>query len=79
MKKILKIVFYGYFILAGALVINFFAFSAGLTSWYDLFREGGWLGLGVFDRIWLFFVYPVLLGLVVCLSMRVYGKIRKVK
>ncbi len=52
----------GVIILIVAIVLNIFAKTAKLTSWYD-FLNNRKLNNPLLDIIWLFFLYPFLLGL----------------
>ncbi|HAS19028.1 MAG TPA: hypothetical protein DCR42_03420 [Flavobacteriaceae bacterium] len=63
----IRIYFIGLFILITAILANFLSAKLHLKSWYDLFE--GLAGtpnyrdlLTLKDELWLFFIYPSLLG-----------------
>jgi len=58
----------GIFILVGAIISNFFASKIQCKTWYDFLQgmlEGFsfWNQVSFKDLVWLFFIYPLLLGL----------------
>jgi hypothetical protein len=60
--KILMLLIVGLAILIVAIGLNFIANKAGLLTWYDFLnrpKEVRW-----YDMLWLFAVYPLLLGAV---------------
>jgi hypothetical protein len=61
MKKILEIFIIGAAILIAALILNVFAQKLSITTWYD-FADNP-TDTSLLAYLWLFFVYPFLLGL----------------
>lgn len=64
--------FMGFLLLIGAVILNVFATSIGLSTWYgyllDMSTLGFWLatkGVGMFNLVWLYLIYPFALGLLV--------------
>lgn len=63
-----KLFIVGWVVLIAAILANLLAAMLGLKSWYDfiaLFNEHGKRGfsmLNFFDYVWLFLLYPSLLG-----------------
>lgn len=60
LMTLLKIVLFGYGILAFALVINIVASKFGLASWYGFLQSSK--RVKVTDVFWLFILYPLSLG-----------------
>jgi hypothetical protein len=64
----LRLYIIGIVVLLVAFAANMLAHVWGVKTWYDLFvllQEHGWLGLRklrVKDSIWLFVLYPLILG-----------------
>ena len=64
----IRLLFTGFFILIGAIISNLFAPKIQLKTWYD-FLQGMlesfsfWNQVSIKDLVWLFFIYPLLLGL----------------
>lgn len=59
-KKLIPPFLAGYLVLAVAIGLNALAIQWGIPTWYGLF-EGA--SIGVIDGLFLFFIYPFLLGL----------------
>lgn len=59
--KLLLIFALGIIILVGAIVLNAIASKFGLVSWYEFLRNPS--SAGTSSYIWLFFVYPLALGI----------------
>lgn len=67
----------GVSILFCAIVANGFAQGLGLKTWYDflellLDKKGQNLGLSLWDGLWLFLAYPLILGASVLLGEWIY-------
>lgn len=64
----IRLFFMGIFILTAAIISNFFAAKIQCKTWYD-FLQGMlesfsfWNQVSIKDLVWLFFIYPLLLGL----------------
>ena len=64
----IRSLFTGFFILTGAIISNLFAPKIQLKTWYD-FLQGileslsFWNQVSFKDLVWLFFIYPFLLGI----------------
>jgi hypothetical protein len=78
MPVILRIYLAGLAVLAGAIVVNMLAGAAGLKTWYDVLKpipEVGMMAvvrtLTVPEILFLFLLYPALLGLCAFLVFRV--------
>jgi hypothetical protein len=67
--KIIFIFLLGYGILAGAIALNVFASRIGLMSWFEFIKEPDKADL--FSYIWLCIIYPLGLGLVAYLAVKV--------
>ena len=82
-KKIGIIFIAGFLILIGAILINFLAKTIGLITWYDLLINFTNSGLKEISKvsflsfIFLFVIYPYLLGLIGYLSIAFLKKIMK--
>ncbi len=77
---VLKYLLYGWMILIAALAVNVVASTLGVTTWYDYVTSISVLGLKtatcslqVHEHLFLFVIYPGILGLVVYLVMRFVG------
>jgi hypothetical protein len=74
----LKIYFIGICILIIAIIANSVIINVGLKSWYDfmnLLSEHGaqaFSKLKILDYIWLFFAYPLILGLGYLIGSKCY-------
>ena len=56
----------GISILIVAIIANFFAKIIGISTWYDFlnsFRDSTTSNFKFIDYLWLFFIYPIILGL----------------
>ena len=76
----IRLLFTGFFILTGAIISNLFAPKIQLKTWYD-FLQGilvslsFWNQVSFKDLVWLFFIYPFLLGLSAQAGNFIYQKI----
>ena len=76
----IRLYFIGFFILMGAIVSNSLAAKIQCKTWYD-FLQGMletitfWNQVKFKDIIWLFFIYPLLLGLSAYSGNLLYQKI----
>ena len=68
MLEFLKYLIYGWIILIVAIPINIIAKKIGLVTWYDflVFKET----IGPLDGIFMFIVYPLILGASIGISRR---------
>ncbi len=78
--NVIRIYIIGIFVLVGALLANLFAAKIQLKSWYDLLQGlakelSFWSQLGVKDFLWLFLIYPFLLGLSAYLGNLIHQKL----
>ena len=56
----------GLSILIVAIIANFFAKIIGISTWYDFlnsFTDSTASNFKLIDYLWLFFIYPIILGL----------------
>lgn len=60
MNTFWKSLFAGYAVLVSAIAINVLASVLDLKTWYGLFEDPS---IGALDAIFLFLIYPLLLGL----------------
>lgn len=67
--ELLKILGLGLAILVGALLLNFIASRLSLTTWYDFVKEPR--KADVLSLIWLFLIYPFLLGGVAYIALKI--------
>tara|TARA_B110000444_G_C18689428_1_gene523562 strand:- start:205 stop:441 length:237 start_codon:yes stop_codon:yes gene_type:complete len=64
----IRLCFVGFFILTGAIIANLFAIKIECKTWYD-FLQGisvnisYWNQVSIKEGLWLFFIYPLFLGL----------------
>jgi hypothetical protein len=71
----IKIYILGLVVLVSAILFNGLAVKLNLVSWYDFLNRAiasgskVWQTLRFVDLLWLFFVYPMLLGLSCKLAM----------
>ncbi len=71
----IKIYILGLIVLVSAILFNGLAAKLNLVSWYDFLNRAVasgskvWQTLRLVDMLWLFFVYPMLLGLASKLAM----------
>ena len=76
----IRLYFIGFFILVGAIASNTLAAKVQCKTWYD-FLQGMletftfWNQVRLKDIIWLFFIYPFLLGLSAHIGNLLYQKI----
>lgn len=68
-NQIWQVFLVGLAILVGAIIINFMALLAGISTWYTFINKIGELGLlkaltdeNIISLLFLFFAYPFLLG-----------------
>jgi len=68
MLKFLKYLIYGWIILIVAIPVNFIAKEIGLITWYGflVFRDS----IGFLDVIFMFIVYPLILGTAIGIGKR---------
>ena len=62
----LRIYVIGLSILIVAIIANFFAKIIGISTWYDFlnsFTDTTTSNFKFIDYLWLFFIYPIILGL----------------
>tara|TARA_B100000900_G_C20496458_1_gene681832 strand:- start:526 stop:759 length:234 start_codon:yes stop_codon:yes gene_type:complete len=62
----LRIYVIGLSILIVAIIANFFAKIIGISTWYDFlnsFTDSTTSNFKFIDYLWLFFIYPIILGL----------------
>lgn len=76
----IRIYFIGLFILITALVANILAVKLQLKSWYDLLNglansKSYWELITFKDSLWLFLVYPLVLGLGAVFANFIYLKL----
>lgn len=76
--ELLKILLLGWVILVAAILINFAAGKLGISGWYDFLGEVGKAGVSkavvkssATSLIFLFIVYPLFLGAVGYLFLRI--------
>ena len=75
----LRIYIIGLSILVFAIVVNVLVSRLGISTWYDFGQELSKSGAnaiketGVVNLIWLFFLYPICLGLAVIIGEKIYG------
>ena len=61
--ELIKFYFIGLVILVVAILANFLAAQLGLKTWYDFLNQwGGANAINFKDGIWLFILYPIILG-----------------
>ena len=76
----IRIYFIGLFILITAIVANILAVKLQLKSWYDLLNglansKSSWELITFKDSLWLFLVYPLVLGLGAVFANFIYLKL----
>jgi hypothetical protein len=64
--QILKAFIAGVAILIGAIVINGFAMHFKITTWYDYLKSKKKKKLNLLSILFLFIIYPLLLGAIAC-------------
>lgn len=69
MFKLVHFLIFGYFILLGAILMNFLAKFFGLLTWYDLLTKINSQGVfpslkeaSIASLVFLFLIYPLILG-----------------
>ena len=61
--ELIKLYFVGLIILIVAIMANYLATQLGLKTWYDFINQlGNANALNFKDGLWLFVVYPLILG-----------------
>lgn len=66
MNVFIHITIMGFAILLGALLLNAIATKLGIMTWYSFIQDRS--SVRVIDCIWLFAIYPLLLGAVAYLA-----------
>ncbi len=75
---VIKIFFGGAFVLVTAIIVNIIVPKLGILTWYDFgpdLIKNGWshfFEVGLLNILWLFFLYPFVLGLSYHLSLKLY-------
>jgi len=75
---IIKIFFGGVFVLITAIVVNVIIPKLGVLTWYEFgpnLLKNGWsycFKVGLLNILWLFFIYPFVLGFSYHLSLKLY-------
>lgn len=67
---LIKIFLSGLIILAGAIILNFFATTVGIKGWYDFLKSPK--NTSIISYIWLFLIYPTLLGALAYISSLIF-------
>jgi hypothetical protein len=61
--ELIKLYVMGLMILIIAILVNFLATQLGLKTWYDFLNQWGYGdALSLKDGLWLFVLYPLILG-----------------
>ena len=72
----IKYYFIGLVILTVAIFANFTVAKLGLKTWYDFLNSiGNGSSLKLLDYLWLFAIYPLILGLSTKLGIMVWDKL----
>ena len=71
----IKYYFIGVIILISAILANIIASKLGLKTWYDFLNSIGNSSLKLMDYLWLFGIYPQILGLSAKLGIIVWEKL----
>jgi len=71
----IKYYFIGVIILISAILANIIASKLGLKTWYDFLNSIENSSLKLMDYIWLFGIYPLILGLSAKLGIIVWEKL----
>ena len=66
MNVFIHICVMGFAILLGALLLNVIATKLGIMTWYDFIKDRS--SVRIIDYLWLFAIYPLLLGTVAYLA-----------
>tara|TARA_B100000989_G_scaffold30268_1_gene19326 strand:+ start:217 stop:459 length:243 start_codon:yes stop_codon:yes gene_type:complete len=75
---VIKVFIGGVFVLVTAIVVNIIMPKLGILTWYEFgpnLLKNGWpyyLEVGLLNILWLFFLYPLVLGLSYHLSLKLY-------
>jgi len=75
---VIKIFFGGVFVLVIAIIVNIIIPKLGILTWYEfgpILIKNGWshfFEVGLLNILWLFFLYPFVLGLSYHLSLKLY-------
>ena len=83
MKKtntmVIKLIFFGYFILILAIIANILAMHFDICTWYEFIQNINKKGLkqtlysqSLIDMIWLYGIYPILLSCGYVLGEKIY-------
>ena len=71
----IKYYFIGVIILLSAILANIIVAKLGLKTWYDFLNSIGNSSLKLMDYLWLFGIYPLILGLSPKLGIIVWEKL----
>ena len=71
----IKYYFIGVIILISAILANIIASKLGLKTWYDFLNSIGNSSLKLMDYLWLFGIYPIILGSSAKLGIIVWEKL----
>jgi len=72
----IKYFFIGVIILISAILANIIAAKLGLKTWYDFLNGiNNGVSLSTFDYIWLFALYPLILGLSAKFGLMLWDKL----
>ena len=71
----IKYYFIGLVILTVAIFANFTVAKLGLKTWYDFLDSLGNSSLTLMDYLWLFAIYPLILGLTAKLGIIIWEKL----
>lgn len=72
----IKYYFIGLIVLSVAILANIIAAKLGLKTWYDFLNSiGDGSSLKLLDYLWLFAVYPLILGLSTKLGIMIWDKL----
>ena len=71
----IKYYFIGVIILISAILANIIASKLGLKTWYDFLNSIGNSSLKLMDYLWLFGIYPQILGLSAKLGIIVWERL----
>ena len=72
----IKYYFIGLIVLSVAILANIIAAKLGLKTWYDFLNSiGDGSSLKLLDYLWLFAVYPLILGLSTKLGTMIWDKL----
>ncbi|RPG56680.1 MAG: hypothetical protein CBD95_004400 [Flavobacteriales bacterium TMED235] len=71
----IKFYFIGLTVLSVAILANIIAAKLSLKTWYDFLNSIGNSSLTLMDYLWLFGIYPLILGLIAKLGIIVWEKL----